>query len=123
MSPDETQFAATVKALSAGSARSARRHTVANNPFPVLVNLLLAMGIAALLGIAPATGAEQNRLPPIPPAAAPPGVRVLRDLEYVPGGHERNRLDLYLPEKAAGPRPVIVWVHGGGWTNGDKTRD
>ena len=52
---------------------------------------------------------------------APPGVRLLRDLEYVPGGHERNRLDLYLPEaKAIRPRPVILWIHGGGWTNGDK---
>lgn len=54
-------------------------------------------------------------------APTPPGVQVLRDLEYVPGGHERNRLDLYLPEKAPRPLPVIVWVHGGGWTNGDKT--
>jgi acetyl esterase/lipase len=34
-----------------------------------------------------------------------------------------NRLDLYLP--AAGdpcrPRPIVVWVHGGGWEGGDKT--
>jgi acetyl esterase/lipase len=27
--------------------------------------------------------------------------------------------DLYLPEKASGPLPVIVWVHGGG-TDGNK---
>lgn len=51
-----------------------------------------------------------------------PGVRVLRDLAYIENGHERNRLDLYLPEKSDGPLPVIVWVHGGGWTNGDKSR-
>jgi acetyl esterase/lipase len=49
------------------------------------------------------------------------GVRVVRDLEYVAGGHERNRLDLYLPEKATRPLPVILWIHGGGWTRGDKT--
>jgi len=50
----------------------------------------------------------------------PPGVTVLRDLEYVPGGHERQKLDLYLPEKADGPLPLVVWVHGGAWRVGSK---
>ncbi len=52
----------------------------------------------------------------------PPNTRVLRDLEYVPAGHERNKLDLYLPEQAAGsgPLPLIIWVHGGGWKGGSK---
>lgn len=39
---------------------------------------------------------------------------------YVEGGHERHKLDLYLPEKANGPMPLIIWVHGGGWQNGSK---
>jgi len=52
-----------------------------------------------------------------------PGVRVLRDIEYVPGGHERQRLDLYLPASAGqGPVPVIIWVHGGAWRAGSKER-
>jgi acetyl esterase/lipase len=49
--------------------------------------------------------------------------RVLRDVEYVPGGHERQKLDLYLPAEANQPDarlPVIVWVHGGAWTGGSK---
>jgi acetyl esterase/lipase len=41
-------------------------------------------------------------------------------MEYVKNGHERNKLDLYLPEKADGPLPVIVWIHGGAWTGGSK---
>ena len=48
------------------------------------------------------------------------GVKALRDLVYVEGGHERQKLDLYLPEKADGPLPLIIWVHGGGWQNGNK---
>jgi len=52
--------------------------------------------------------------------------RILRDLDYVPGGHERHKLDLYLPEQigqqadAVKPLPLIVWVHGGAWQSGDK---
>ncbi len=48
------------------------------------------------------------------------GVKAHRDLVYVEGGHEWNKLDLYLPEKAEGPLPLIIWVHGGGWQNGSK---
>jgi len=68
-----------------------------------------------------------------PPAAQPrveegpiSDVRVLRDLEYVPGGHERNKLDLYLPKKAnrkdltTDKLPLIIWVHGGAWLAGNK---
>jgi acetyl esterase/lipase len=47
------------------------------------------------------------------------GTRVLRDLEYVPGGHERQRLDLYLPAEGKN-LPVIVWVHGGAFRMGSK---
>jgi acetyl esterase/lipase len=50
----------------------------------------------------------------------PPGTKVHRNMEYVKDGHERNKLDLYLPEKADGPLPVIVWIHGGAWSAGSK---
>jgi acetyl esterase/lipase len=56
--------------------------------------------------------------PPIKPL--PAGVTVQRDLEYVANGHERHRLDLYLPKKVTKPMPLIVWIHGGGWRNGSK---
>jgi acetyl esterase/lipase len=52
--------------------------------------------------------------------SASPGIRVLRDLPYVEGGHEQQRLDLYLPEKDGARRPLVVWVHGGGWEAGRK---
>ena len=38
----------------------------------------------------------------------------------LPAGHERNRLDLYLPEKVKGRLPVVVWIHGGAWMEGSK---
>jgi acetyl esterase/lipase len=68
----------------------------------------------------PGNGKQQPQPPPTPPV--PEGVRAFRDLEYIRGGHERNRLDLYLPEKAERPLPIIVWIHGGGWQAGSKER-
>jgi acetyl esterase/lipase len=34
---------------------------------------------------------------------------------------DRQVLDLYLPEAASGPVPVVVWVHGGAFMMGDKS--
>ena len=70
--------------------------------------------LVVLLGLASAAHAQQA------PPKLPEGTKVYRNLEYVQGGHERQKLDLYLPEKADGPLPVIVWVHGGAWLAGSK---
>jgi acetyl esterase/lipase len=52
-------------------------------------------------------------------ARASEGVIVHRDLSYVAGGHERQKLDLYLP-KGEKKLPLIIWVHGGAWLGGIK---
>lgn len=46
------------------------------------------------------------------------GVTVTRDLRY--GTHDRNRLDVYAATGDSEPRPVLLFVHGGGFTAGDK---
>lgn len=49
-----------------------------------------------------------------------PPAQIHRDLCYVSDSEcgEKRRLDLYRP--SAAEWPVIVFVHGGGWTEGDK---
>lgn len=47
------------------------------------------------------------------------GVDVRRDQVY--GPHERHRADVFVARQAAGPRPVIVFVHGGGFARGAKS--
>ena len=55
------------------------------------------------------------------PPKIPEGIIVHRDLAYVPDGHERQKLDLYVPDEGEN-RPLIIWVHGGAWRGGNKTR-
>ncbi|MFB3903263.1 MAG: alpha/beta hydrolase [Acidobacteriota bacterium] len=50
------------------------------------------------------------------------GVRTYRDLRYFsgPNAHPtKHLLDLYLPRQESG-FPLLVFVHGGAWTRGDK---
>jgi acetyl esterase/lipase len=47
------------------------------------------------------------------------GVTVKRDVPY--GQHKRHVLDIYSPENAKGA-PVVVFMHGGAFTDGEKDR-
>ncbi|MBI5870351.1 MAG: alpha/beta hydrolase [Actinobacteria bacterium] len=45
---------------------------------------------------------------------------VERDVTYGRANGVDLKMDIYYPLKAAGPVPVVMYVHGGGWTKGDK---
>jgi acetyl esterase/lipase len=47
-----------------------------------------------------------------------PGVKIERDVKY--GAADRNLLDVFVPETASSPRPVLIFVHGGGFVAGNK---
>lgn len=79
----------------------------------------LSSSVMLLTLIQVMTVSAQDRSAP----SLPPGVKLQANIPYVPHGHERQRLDLYLPEVRtadAKPLPVIVWVHGGAWLGGSK---
>ncbi|MDF1810873.1 MAG: alpha/beta hydrolase fold domain-containing protein [Verrucomicrobiales bacterium] len=53
--------------------------------------------------------------------SVPDDVEVVADIGYREGDSQAWKLDLVTPkEKAKEPRPGLVFVHGGGWRNGDK---
>lgn len=61
-------------------------------------------------------------------AGLPDGAVAHRDLAYVPAGHERQKLDLYLPKPGDGGTakaglPLIINVHGGAFKMGSKADD
>lgn len=61
-------------------------------------------------------------MPPPPPSPTPFGLygQSLLDVTYCALDGQAHELDLYLPE-TGGPWPVLVYIHGGGWTEGDKS--
>jgi acetyl esterase/lipase len=46
-------------------------------------------------------------------------IKINRDLKY--GAAERNALDVFTPEPAGAPKPVLIFVHAGGLERGAKS--
>jgi triacylglycerol lipase len=46
------------------------------------------------------------------------GMTIERDVAY--GSDPLQKLDLFVPDTSGGNRPVLLFVHGGGFTRGDK---
>ena len=92
-----------------------------NAVFLCLIVLASAVGLRAQ----PASkSTEEPKAKPLHPAFdVPHGVKSYLDIPYVEKGHERQKLNLFLPEKKSDtPLPVIVAIHGGGWVVGEKDR-
>lgn len=49
-----------------------------------------------------------------------PVKQVVRDVPYAGGAHRLQKLDITIPF-AEPPLPILVYIHGGGWMNGDKS--
>ena len=78
---------------------------------PVKNNLLTTL--LALLLTSTTALAQPNTNQPRQRISLPPGVNVLRNLEYGRVGERPMRLDLYLPENTNKTLPLIIWIHGG----------
>jgi acetyl esterase/lipase len=87
--------------------------------------------VAMMLAPAPATAQKANEIPVGPVTVTQDrlpemkhrigGVTVRMDIAYstLPGFRPLH-LDLYAPTKVKAPRPLSVFVHGGGWLFGSS---
>lgn len=76
-------------------------------------NLLALACLPAFIAIALAQPFESRQ------SSLPQGATAHRDLAYVSGGHERQKLDLYLPKDGTN-LPLIINIHGGAFKMGSK---
>ena len=72
------------------------------------------LSVLLCLSLVPAAGASLFHWK----ASLPRGTQVQRNLAY--GSAPAQALDVYSLPGHAGPRPIIVMVHGGAWAFGDK---
>ena len=79
---------------------------------------------------APAWSQEKQPKAKQPPATkakpaapkVPDSVVYERDVQYGAAGDRALKLDVVRPRaESKEPRPVVVWIHGGGWSGGDKS--
>jgi len=74
----------------------------------------LTLGLVVLFASCTKTTTDEPPLP-APPAAA----KTIMDTSY--GADARQRMDIYLPaNRTTTNTKVVVLIHGGGWTSGDK---
>ena len=91
--------------------------------------IFAAASLAALAAAAPAaakpvtaavapTVVSTDQLPKLNPVFAG-GVKAYPDVVYSQvNGYRPMTLDLYVPPKGKAARPLVIYVHGGGWTGG-----
>ncbi len=48
------------------------------------------------------------------------GYRLVPNITYLRAGGQELKLDFYQARGTTGPAPTLVYIHGGGWTNGSK---
>jgi acetyl esterase/lipase len=88
-------------------------------PFSLaLLPMLVCAAPLPQIDISPKT--QRNDVFPRPPVPFAGGVTALPDVEYSNlMGYRPLLLDLYLP-KARATHPLVIWIHGGGWSRGDS---
>jgi len=92
--------------------------------FLLFFTLACAWGSADANQTPPSTPIQALSTPtPENPGLAPRPVDLAtKDVTYALLGHASQKLDIYLPEENPKDAPVMIFVHGGGWQIGDKTR-
>ena len=83
--------------------------------FKILVSLLLVLGVTYVL-ILRSENASTTVLNAITPSSS---FELEADVSF--GDNPRDRIDYYMSTESDDAKPLLVFIHGGGWSRGDKS--
>lgn len=80
--------------------------------------------VAAVVGLAACSDQTATGVA-VPEVSAPlldvsSGILATTNVPYA-SRSASQKLDIHVPTTGAKPYPVVLWIHGGGWSSGDKT--
>lgn len=82
---------------------------------------LAAFAFLAGITLAANSWADTKSMPLPPTVQVAAGIQMVKDVSYIEGGDEAQKLDIYIPTRVPEqPLPLIVHIHGGGWMGGSK---
>ncbi len=82
--------------------------------------LVITLAVAGVLANGPVEGVAQVGETTAFLAHVHDQYRVIPNVTYHLASNYESKLDLYVPRDAAGPTPVLVYIHGGGWVGNSK---
>ena len=82
----------------------------------VVTSMLVAL--LAVAGVVPANGQLSTTATKFVEVAN--GYRLASNITYLRAGGVDLKLDVYQPRGTSEPAPTLLFIHGGGWTNGVK---
>ncbi len=81
---------------------------------------IVALGLGSFLGLVMTPPAAAQALDPATRfVEVAGGYRLVPDITYLRAGGIDLKLDLY-QARGSDPTPTLIYIHGGGWTNGSK---
>ena len=78
--------------------------------------LIAGSAVAIAVVVACIAGPVSRRVDEASPTAPTPA---MSDVAYA-GASAAEVLDIWMPSTARRPHPLVIFVHGGGWSGGDK---
>lgn len=89
----------------------------------MVVALLFLIGV--VISTSAALAANKPATAPVDAKVGKAGMRIVPDLKYAKVDGVSLQLDLYLPADVNGDKtsvapPLVVWIHGGGWSTGAR---
>ena len=85
------------------------------------VSSFAAFGVAAVIGLgAPVAASAQTGDAAAAFVSVATGYSLTPNITYHRAGGQDLTLDVYRPRAASEPTPTLIYIHGGGWTNGSR---